>query len=100
MTRLFRSAWDAIGRHLVGAPVDEVSVRRILLEQVGVAAVESVRVVPGSTGRRQLLVRIRIAEGCDEREVSRQATEALFRNPSVTEICLLASAGDGPAAGP
>lgn len=100
MTGLLRSAWDAIRRHLVGAWVSETSVRRILLEQAGVAAVEAVRVVPGPTGWRQLLVRIRTAEGCDAREVSRHATEALFRNLPVTEIRLLVAADDGPAAGP
>ncbi len=100
MTGLLRSAWDAIRPHLVGAWVSETSVRRILLEQARVAAVEAVRVVPGSAGWRQLLVRIRIAESCDAREVSRHATEALFRNLPVTEIRVLVAANDRLAAGP
>ena len=52
MTGLLRSAWDAIRLHLIGAWVSETSVRRILLEQADVAAVEAVRVVPGPTGWR------------------------------------------------
>lgn len=97
MTGLLRSAWDVIRLHLVGARVSETSVRRILLERAGVAAVESVRLVAGATCRRQLLVHIRIAEGCDAREVTDHAAEVLLRNPSVSEICLLGSAGDEPA---
>ncbi len=98
MTGLLRSAWDAIRLHLAGARVSETSVRRILLEQAGVAAVVEVRVVRGPTGRWQLLVRIRIAEGCDARDVSRHATEALFRNLPATEIHLVVAARQGGAA--
>lgn len=80
--------------------MSETSVRRILLQQPRVAEVKEVRVVRGPTGRRQLLVRIRIAEGCDARDVSRHATEALFRNLPATEIHLVVAADDGSAAGP
>ncbi len=61
---------------------------------------EAVRVVPDPTGWRQLPVRIRVAEGCDAREVSGHTTEALFRNLPAIEIHLLAAGDDGPAAGP
>ncbi len=100
MTRLFQLAWEAMRRRLISARVSELAVCRVLLEQRGVAAVESVRFVPGTTSRRQLQVRLRIADGCDAREVSLRATEELMRNLPVTEIRLLVSADDRPAAGP
>ena len=89
-----RSVWDAIRRRLAGDRLDEGLVHRTLLGEAGVAAVESVRVVADPAGRRELLVRIRIAEGCDAREVMRRATETLLRQPSIAAIHLLAHGGD------
>ena len=97
MTRFFRSLRDAVRLRFISNRIGEIFVRRVLLEQVGVAAVESVRVVAGASRGRRLLVRIRIAEGCYAREVTRDAAEALFRIQPVRDIRLLASAGDEPA---
>lgn len=91
--------WDAIWRRLVSPRVSETSVRRVLQRQAGIAAVESVRVVSGPVGRRHIRAQIQIANGCDAREITRTATEALFRNPSVTEVRLLSSGGEEPSVG-
>lgn len=91
--------WDAIWRCLVSPRVSETSVRRVLQRQAGIAAVESVRVVPGPVGRQHIRAQIRIANGCDAREITRTATKALFRNPSVTEVRLLSSGGEEPSVG-
>lgn len=91
--------WDGIWCRLVGPRVSETSVRQTVLQQAGVATIDSVSIIPGPTGRRQTVVRIRIAEGYDAREVICQATEALIRDPSGSEFLVLASAGnDTPAA--
>ena len=90
-----RSVWDAVRRRLAGDRSGERLVRRALLGEAGVAAVESVSAVPGPAGRRHLLVRIRVAEGCDTRDVMRRATETLLRQPSVAAIHLLAQGSDG-----
>ena len=100
MTRLLRSLRDVMRLRFIGVRAGEVLVRRVLLEQAGVSAVDSVRFVPGTTGRRQLLVRLRLAQGCDAREVTARATAALFRTPAVSEVRLLTSGGDGPAVEP
>lgn len=92
-------AWDAIWRRLVSPRVSETSVRQVLQRQAGIAAVESVRVVTGPVGQRHIRAQIRIDNGCDAREVTRSATEALFRNPSVTEVRLLSSGGEEPSVG-
>lgn len=94
-----RSVWDSVRRRLGGDRLSETFVRHALLGQAGVAAVESVNVIPGSARRRQLLVRIRVAEGCDAGDVMRDATEMLFRHPSVVAVRLLAYGGDGPDSG-
>ena len=96
--RFFRSLRDVL-RVRFGARAGESFVRRRLLEQAGVAAVDSVRTVPGTSRGRHLLVRIRIAEGCDARAISRDAVEALLRDSSVHEIRVLASGGDSTGNG-
>ena len=93
MSRFFRSLCDVFLR-FIRARAGDSFVRRRLLEQAGVAAVDSVRTVPGTSRGRRLLVRIRIAEGCDARAVSRDAAEALLRNSPVREIRVLASGSD------
>ena len=89
MGALLRSGLGALLRRF-GARVGEAEVRRALGGQRGIAAVESVEIGPGSE-TTFVAVRIRVAEGCDAREVARGATEALCARLPVREVCVVAA---------
>lgn len=81
-----------IRRILSRGDAGESAVRRLLHGQSGIAAIESLRIVRGTVGRRQILLRIRIADDRSAREVTRSVAQALLRDPSVSDVRMLTSA--------
>lgn len=86
---LLQSGLSALRRRF-GSRVNEALVRRTLLGQPGIGSIETVQI--GTVGGASVLsVRIQVAQGCDAREVSRRATEALCARLPVLEVRVIAA---------
>jgi hypothetical protein len=76
---------------------DEALVRRVLLKQPGIAAVEELRVERRWGRMRSVTVCISIHGGADARDVCHRAAQALVERLRVVDVCLVTAAAPGEA---